>query len=171
MGFLLLFVLKLYEMFHVDALGVGFEYLLAFSDYKNFYRSSTSLPKFLFFSKYTYTTYIIFPMKYLIHFLITAAVIYYIPKYIPGIQVDTFAASIIFAIFLAALNLVFGTILRIITFPLRLLTLGLFGFVIWGILIYVADQLVPGVTITGIVPLAILTVVLTCLSFVLKLLW
>ncbi len=88
-------------------------------------------------------------MKYLIHFIILAAAVYATPLYllpaldITGIRVDNASSALIFAVMLALVNLVAGTVLRIITTPLRWLTLGLFGLVVWGVVIYITDQLVP----------------------------
>lgn len=78
-------------------------------------------------------------------------------------------SALLFAIVLAVVNLFLGTLLRIVSIPLRIITLGLFSFVISVAIIYVTDQLIPTVTITGVIPLIAVAVVMSLTSFVLKL--
>lgn len=111
-------------------------------------------------------------MKYIFHFLITAAAIYIFANsgIVPGITFENgYISALLFAVVLAVVNLILGTVLRIVTLPLRIITLGLFSFVISVAIIYVTDQLVPGVIIVGIVPLLALAFVLSITSFFLKL--
>ncbi len=110
-------------------------------------------------------------MKFLIQFLVTAAVIYCIAMYnvVPGITLqDGYASALIFAVILALVNLFLGTILRIITFPLRLITLGLFSFVISVIVVLVTDQLVPVIVLSGIIPAVVVAFVMSITVFILK---
>ena len=110
-------------------------------------------------------------MYYIVSFLISAGAIFAISNYhiIEGISLmNGYVSALIFAVVLALVNIILGTILRIITFPLRLITLGLFSFVISLLLIYVTDQLVPGVTLTGWIPLLAIAVVTTVVSFLMK---
>lgn len=88
----------------------------------------------------------------------------------PGIAIaNGFVSTLLFAVVLGIVNLVLWTLLRIVSLPLRIITLGLFSFVISVIIVYVTDQLVPGVTISGILPLLALSLILSITSFVLKL--
>ncbi len=110
-------------------------------------------------------------MKFLIQFLVTAAVIYCIAMYnvVPGITLqDGYASALIFAVILALVNLFLGTILRIITFPLRLITLGLFSFVISVIVVLVTDQLVPVIVLSGLIPAVVVAFVMSITVFILK---
>lgn len=89
-------------------------------------------------------------MYYIVSFLISAGAIFFIAnsEYITGISLSNgYISALIFAVVLAVVNLLLGTVLRIVTFPLKLITLGLFSFVVSSILVYVTDQLVPTVTI------------------------
>ena len=92
-------------------------------------------------------------MRYLLQFLATAVFIVFLSENMPGIElVDSYKTAFVFAIILALVNLFLGTVLRIITFPLRLITLGAFSFVILLGMVYVTDYLVNGITLTGILP-------------------
>lgn len=51
---------------------------------------------------------------------------------------------------LAVVNVVLGTILRVLTFPLALLTLGAFYFIVTLVVVWVADSMYDGITLNGI---------------------
>lgn len=111
-------------------------------------------------------------MSYLISFLITGGVIFFLAnsQYVPGIELaNGYTSAVIFAVILAITNLILGTALRIVTLPLRLVTLGLFSIVISVVIVMVTDQLVPGVTLIGYIPVIALSIVLGITSFILKL--
>lgn len=111
-------------------------------------------------------------MSYLLSFLVTGGVVFFIAKsgYVPGIELQNgYTSAVIFGIILAIVNLILGTILRIITLPLRILTLGLFSFVISAIVVLVTDKLFDGITITGYIPVIVLACALGISSFLLKL--
>ncbi|MBP9780062.1 phage holin family protein [Candidatus Gracilibacteria bacterium] len=108
-------------------------------------------------------------MKYLLQFLATAFVIMIISQNIPGITLENgYTSALIFAVILAIVNLFLGTILRIITLPIRFITLGAFSFVILLLIVRVADELVPGVVISGFVPYALIAFASSVISIIFK---
>jgi putative membrane protein len=73
-------------------------------------------------------------------------------------------------------NAIIGTILRIITFPLTVLTLGLFSVIVNAILLNITDGLTSHLTIdefwwTAIWAAIIMSIVAVLLDFVLSLFW
>ncbi len=85
-------------------------------------------------------------MYFLLQFLISAGVIYALARSgsVPGIEISGgYVAALLFSVILGLVNLTLGTVLRIFTFPIRLLTLGAFSFIITLIVVKVADELVP----------------------------
>lgn len=54
---------------------------------------------------------------------------------------------------LALVHLILRPILKVISFPFLLVTLGLFSIIIYIILLLVADYFLPQLTITGFLPL------------------
>jgi putative membrane protein len=111
-------------------------------------------------------------MYYIVSLLISAGSIFFIADSgrIAGISLQNgYVSALIFAVVLAITNLILGTILRIVTFPLKLITLGLFSFVISLVIVYVTDQIVPSVTLTGWLPIVAIAVVTTVVSFLMKL--
>jgi putative membrane protein len=65
-----------------------------------------------------------------------------------GIQV-TWGAAIIAALVIGVLNAVVGPILKILTFPITIVTLGLFLLVINAFLFWIASAVVPGFSVNG----------------------
>lgn len=79
-------------------------------------------------------------VKWLLHSLalvITA-------KLVPGFLVTSLAAAVIAALVVGLLNVTLGALLKLLTFPLAILSLGLFFLVINAFILKLASGLVPG---------------------------
>ena len=76
--------------------------------------------------------------------------------------------ALIAALVIGLLNATVGLLLKIITFPLTILTLGIFLLVINGIMILVAANFVPGFRVSGFAPAFWGAVVLALLGMVNK---
>ncbi len=66
---------------------------------------------------------------------------------IPGIKVESLGAAIIGAAILGLLNSLIKPILIILTFPITILTLGLFIFVINALLFWLAGSMIRGFSV------------------------
>jgi putative membrane protein len=111
-------------------------------------------------------------MYYIVSFLVSAGGIFYIANsgHIQGIILQNgYTSALIFAVVLSLVNLILGTILRFITFPLKLITLWLFSFVVSFILVYITDEFVPTVSLNWIIPIIAIAVITTITSFAMKL--
>ena|SRR5687768_17121325 len=67
------------------------------------------------------------------------------------IVVQDYTAAAVFALVLALLNAFVRPVLGLLTFPITLLTLGLFHFVLYAIVFGLAAAFVPGVQVVGFV--------------------
>ena len=65
-------------------------------------------------------------MKILLVWLINAAALFALPYLFDSIRVDTFYTALIVALILSIINTIIRPILLVLTFPITLLTLGLF---------------------------------------------
>jgi len=83
-------------------------------------------------------------LKILIRLLINASAVMAGAYILKGVHVDGWVTAAIVAIVIGVLNAFLRPILVFLTFPITLVTLGLFVFVINGALILLAAQLVPG---------------------------
>ena len=109
-------------------------------------------------------------MKLLIRLLITTILVLIIANYMGGVQVDGIKASIIVAIVLAVLNAIVKPILIFFTFPITVVTLGLFLLAINAIIIIICDKLIDGFKVDGFLSALIFSVILSiCQSIMFKL--
>jgi len=105
-------------------------------------------------------------------------------NFVPGVSVEIPPEGIIFlgmkltaqwqvivliGIVLGLVNFFIKPIFKIVTLPLRILTFGLFGFVINMLMIWLVDIFFLELVISGIVPLFWLTIIVWVLSFLLGL--
>ena len=74
-----------------------------------------------------------------------------------GSFTDTLLVALIFTLVAAFL----GPLLRIVSFPILILTLGLFGVVINMVLLYGVDKFSEHITINGLLPLFLTGLILT----------
>jgi len=87
---------------------------------------------------------------------------------IPGFQVRDFVSAMIAAVVIGLANATIGLLLKILTFPLTLLTFGLFWFVINALMLILASEFVPGFNISGLVPAFFGAILLSVVNFILR---
>ena len=83
-------------------------------------------------------------LRMLLHWLLSALAIWMVSRLVPGFQVSGATAALIAAVFIGFINATLGLFLKIITFPLTLVTLGIFWFVVNALMIELAAAIVPG---------------------------
>lgn len=90
--------------------------------------------------------------KLLLHWLLSAIALLIVSQFVPGFVVRGLTPALVAALVIGLLNATLGLLLKIITFPLSILTLGLFLLVINGMMILLASSIVPGFKVYGMVP-------------------
>lgn len=76
---------------------------------------------------------------------------------VPGISFTGDLAQLaIAAVILALFNLVVRPIAMFLSIPFMILTLGIFYFVLNGILLWAVAQIIPGYNVSGVIPAGIL---------------
>ena len=103
-------------------------------------------------------------MKLLLRFLIIAATVYLISAYISGIHANSTNTILIVALVWSLIIMLVRPVLKVLTFPLTLITLGLFSFVLNAVLFYAMTYFVPGFTVAGVVPALVGSAILSCVS-------
>ncbi|MFM9910967.1 MAG: phage holin family protein [Chitinophagaceae bacterium] len=88
-------------------------------------------------------------MKLIMRVIVTSIIAFGLSKILNGIHVDDFWAAILLAVVLAVLNGILKPILIILTFPITIITFGLFLFVINAAIILLADKLMDGFKVDG----------------------
>jgi putative membrane protein len=104
----------------------------------------------------------------LLHWVVTALAVWITSRVVPGFYVNGASAALIAAVVIGLVNATIGLFLKIITFPLTILTLGLFWFVINAIMLELASAFVPGFHITTFGAAFIGAIVLTVVNTLLK---
>jgi putative membrane protein len=107
-------------------------------------------------------------MALLLHWLLSAIALILVSKIVPGFHVLGLWPALIAALVIGLLNATVGFFLKIITFPLTILTLGIFLLVINGLMILVASAVVPGFAVRGFAPAFWGAVILALLGMVIK---
>lgn len=93
--------------------------------------------------------------------LLKALVVLAVSKTVPGIRVKSFGTAVIVAIVYGLLAVVLGSFLKTLAFPLILVSLGLFTFVINAVLIWATNKLVSGFEVRGGRSLLLASVLMT----------
>ncbi len=87
-------------------------------------------------------------MKIVLKIVIVALAIMGLPKFIPGIDVSGFYYALLAAVVIGLVNLLIKPLITLITLPVNIFTLGLFGLLVNGGLLWLVALYVPGFTIT-----------------------
>jgi putative membrane protein len=88
-------------------------------------------------------------MRIILVWLINAAALFLLKYVFPWVTVDSVTSALIAALVLGLINALIRPILVILTLPVTLLTLGLFIFVINGLLFWAVGSFVDGFRVSG----------------------
>ena len=104
----------------------------------------------------------------LVNWLLSAVSLIIVAYLIPGFEIRGFGTALVAAIVVALINATIGFILKVITVPITILTLGLFLLVINAIMLKFAAYLVSGFDIDGFFPAFVGAVVIALVSMGLR---
>lgn len=105
----------------------------------------------------------------LVQWLLYAIALVITARIVPGFELHGgLWPAMIAALVIGLLNATLGFFLKIVTFPLSILTLGLFLLVINGLMILLASSIVRGFHVRGFVPAFWGAVVLALLGMVIR---
>ena len=108
-------------------------------------------------------------MRLLLNWVLSALAVWIVAKLVPGISVSGPVAALIAALVIGFINATVGALLKILTFPLTLLTLGLFWFVINALMLELASALLaPRFQVHTFTAAFIGAIVLSLVNMILK---
>jgi putative membrane protein len=107
-------------------------------------------------------------MVFLLRWVLSALSLLVVGRLIPGFQIQGFGTALLAALVLGFLNATLGVVLAVLTFPLTLLTFGLFDFVVMAFIIWIVTAVVPGFHVTGFLPAFFGAIVLAIVSTLLR---
>ena len=103
-------------------------------------------------------------LNLLADWILSALALLAVAHLVPGFEVAGFGAALVAAIAVGLANATLGVLLKILTFPLTIFTLGIFWFVINAFMLKIAASLVPGFTIHGFLPAFLGAIVLSLIN-------
>jgi putative membrane protein len=83
-------------------------------------------------------------VRLLVKWILDAVALLVTAKLVPGFVISSFSSALIAVLVVGLLNVTLGALLKLITLPLGILTLGLFFLVINALILKLASGLVPG---------------------------
>ena len=91
-------------------------------------------------------------MRLLLHWILSALALMVVAHFVPGFYVKGFWAAMLAAVVIGLVNATLGILLKVLTFPLSVVTLGIFLLVINAGMLMVSAALVPGFEVRGFWP-------------------
>jgi len=85
----------------------------------------------------------------LLGWLVSAVSLLIVAYIIPGFHVDGFKSALIAALVIGLVNGTIGFVLKILTFPLTILTLGIMWLVVNALMLMLVSQILSGFKVSG----------------------
>lgn len=106
-------------------------------------------------------------IRMVVQFLVTGMSVVIVAALMPGMKVDRYGDAVGFAVVTAVLNVIAWRLFALITVPFAVITLGVGGFILNGVIFLVARRLVSGVKISGCLVAAIAAFLVSVVNSVL----
>ena len=107
-------------------------------------------------------------MRLLVNWLLSALALLIVAHIVPGFYVQGFDSALIAALVIGLINATLGLFLKVITFPLTVVTLGIFWLVINALMLMVASALLSGFAVRGFGAAFVGAIVLALVNLLLK---
>src|SRR5688572_23591835 len=88
-------------------------------------------------------------LTYVLHWVVSAAALIITAYVVPGFKISNFSSAFITAVSIGVANAFLRPFFLFLALPFNILTLGLFTFVVDGIILKLCAWLVPGFEITS----------------------
>lgn len=107
------------------------------------------------------------PLRLLLHFVVSVAAVALTAYLLPGVSFDSVTALILATLVLGVINVLIRPVVSLITLPINMITLGLFGFFLNGAFVLLAAKLVSGFAVANFWWALAFSLVLTVVHWVL----
>ena|SRR2546421_11888093 len=109
-------------------------------------------------------------LNLILNWILSALSLMIVAHVIRGFDVTGFGTALLAALAIGLVNATLGLFLKVVTFPITLLSLGVFWFVINALMLKLVSVFVPGFTIQGFLPAFFGALVLSLVNLFLKIL-
>ncbi|MBT0665884.1 phage holin family protein [Geobacter pelophilus] len=106
---------------------------------------------------------------FLLKLIVNAVTLYAVVHLVPGISVAGIENLVVSSLVLGLLNATLRPIISFFSLPITILTLGLFTFVVNGVIFALASWIVPGFNVTGFGSAMLGAFAFSVISFILNL--
>jgi len=104
-------------------------------------------------------------MRFIIEILLTGLAFFIGARFlVPGVHIDSYGSAIIASVLIALANATIGFILRLLTFPINFLTLGLVSFIITVLMVLLVDNMMTSFNTSGFISAAFLAIIVALLK-------
>ncbi len=108
-------------------------------------------------------------MRLLLNWLLSAIALLIVSYIVPGFHLEGFKAALIAAIVIGLINATLGLLLKLITLPLTLLTLGVFWWIVNAFMLILASKfLAPEFMVNGFLAAFLGAILLSLVNVVLR---
>ena len=104
----------------------------------------------------------------LVNWVVTALGLMLVAHLVPGFRVAGLGTALVAALVFGLINATLGFLLKLVTFPLTILTLGFFLLVVNAFMLWLAGVLVPGFSVQGFLPALLGAIILAVLGMVVR---
>ncbi|OGK11581.1 hypothetical protein A2954_01850 [Candidatus Roizmanbacteria bacterium RIFCSPLOWO2_01_FULL_37_12] len=107
-------------------------------------------------------------MKLILNLLVNGFAVFVAAYLLPGVHIDGYLTAIIVSIGLGIINIFIKPIFILFTLPINIVTLGLFTFIINGLMVLLVSSFIPGFAVDSFVWAMAFSFVLWAVNFVLN---
>jgi putative membrane protein len=104
----------------------------------------------------------------LIHWFLSAASLLIVAFLFPGIEVRGLGTALMAPVVIGLINATLGIVIKIVTLPLTLLTLGIFWLIVNALMLQLAAAIVPGFYVAGFFSAFFGAIVLSLINMLLR---
>ena len=103
-----------------------------------------------------------------LNWLLSTFALVIVTRIVPGFEITGFWSALLASMVVGIVNATIGVILKILTFPLTIVTIGLFWFVINALMLKLAAAIVPGFAINGFLPAFLAALILSVINLLFR---
>lgn len=105
-------------------------------------------------------------MRLIINWILSAVALLIVAYVVPGFYVSSFLVALVAAAVIGIINATLGLILKVLTFPLTVVTLGIFWIIINALMLEFASVFVHGFVIHGFLAAFVGSILLSLINMV-----
>jgi putative membrane protein len=106
--------------------------------------------------------------RLLVHWLLSALCLLLVARFVPGFFVRGLGTALIAAVVIGLVNGTIGALLKVLTFPLTILTFGIFWLLVNALMLKFAALFVPGFEVRGLWPAFLGGIILSILNMAIR---